>query len=106
MELTQQQHESADQSDDHLVIDMTGPTVPLGTSQARGKMENKCNRLCQVCGDKATGCHYKSYTCEGCKVCVYIFLRCIRLVFLNYMLIASRDFSVERSRKMLNTLVS
>lgn len=51
-------------SDEPLVIDVTGPSVG---GQPRVKGENKCNRLCQVCGDKATGCHYKSFTCEGCK---------------------------------------
>lgn len=24
---------------------------------------------CVVCGDKATGYHYRCITCEGCKVC-------------------------------------
>ncbi|CAK9297720.1 unnamed protein product [Gordionus sp. m RMFG-2023] len=32
------------------------------------------NELCRVCGDKASGYHYKAITCEGCKV---FFLRCV-----------------------------
>lgn len=26
------------------------------------------DELCVVCGDKATGYHYRCITCEGCKV--------------------------------------
>lgn len=31
------------------------------------------DELCVVCGDKATGYHYRCITCEGCKV---IYLGC------------------------------
>lgn len=39
-----------------------------------GKSKIKPDRACVVCGDKATGCHYKCWTCEGCKVVIYIIL--------------------------------
>lgn len=38
------------------------PEVPTG------KIQTKRREICMVCGDEATGYHYKAITCEGCKV--------------------------------------
>jgi hypothetical protein len=36
---------------------------------------------CRVCNDKATGVHYGIATCEGCKVCLFIHLTDISIVY-------------------------
>ncbi|KAK4010544.1 thyroid hormone receptor beta [Daphnia magna] len=36
-------------------------------SYTRCYTKEKVEKPCVVCGDHATGCHYKCWTCEGCK---------------------------------------
>lgn len=38
------------------------------------------DELCVVCGDKATGYHYRCITCEGCKVTAASFAASIRSI--------------------------
>lgn len=54
--IIQELAQKLDDEDEELV------TAPPGRSKP------KVEKSCAVCGDKATGCHYKCWTCEGCKV--------------------------------------
>ena len=42
------------------------------SSRRKAKERTDPNSTCVVCGDRASGCHYKCWTCEGCKVIVNI----------------------------------
>ena len=40
-------------------------TSSAGKNSSKVKVKREA---CDVCGDKATGSHYRAITCEGCKV--------------------------------------
>lgn len=65
------------------------------------------DELCVVCGDKATGYHYRCITCEGCKVALSAArLTCafasLGFFFLSVVSICSQGFFRRTIQKNLN----
>jgi hypothetical protein len=46
--------------------------VNIGIGRSTSKDNKKMNQQCKVCGEPAAGFHFGAFTCEGCKVSVFI----------------------------------
>ncbi|XP_017559301.1 glucocorticoid receptor isoform X3 [Pygocentrus nattereri] len=44
------------------------PEVSIGASSGSGKTSGATHKICLVCSDEASGCHYGVLTCGSCKV--------------------------------------
>lgn len=60
------------------------------------------DEICVVCGDKATGYHYRCITCEGCKVTLCppqhiqsVFFKCVPELTVNFLGVLQTDHSEE-----------
>ncbi|VDP45754.1 unnamed protein product [Schistosoma margrebowiei] len=53
----------------HQTHPKTSPISEVDQTHKSSGSSEVSNRMCVVCGDKASGFHYGVSTCEGCKVC-------------------------------------
>ncbi|KAI4897319.1 hypothetical protein NFI96_034026 [Prochilodus magdalenae] len=71
------------------------PEVSIGVSSGPGKSGGATHKICLVCSDEASGCHYGVLTCGSCKV---FFKRAVEGQH-NYLCAGRNDCIIDKIRR-------